>query len=231
MTWYRDYNDRAMAHFNQYGVALNQAAIYWASVGDTSLPKPEILPTDGLQDGDVYIAIIGLFHLTGFENGDNHHLFIDLIDGDGNRIYDHTPPLFLRYEWEGITDEQIKATDPVRIDKPGNEPGANIGLTWGQVIYGFFINNIAFDRFRGVHVRYEDDGPGNKRGHHSHYIVLQKRVWQEAGPVDPPDPDPDPDPPDLVSKGSMQIYVDKAYFDTLPVDEAGRVRLIVPIFR
>lgn len=221
MTWYKDYNDRAMAHFAEHGEALNQAAEYWASVGDENLRKPEILPTDGLQSGDEYIAIIGLFHLSGKEYSSNSYLFIDLINSDGQRIYDHAPPLHLRYEWMGITPDEIKETQSVRIDKGENEPGANIGLTWDQIIYGFFINNIACDRFRGIHIRYKDDGP------HSHYIVLQKRVWQEAGPVDPPDPDP----PDLINKGFVQVTVDKEYFNSLPVDVAGRVKLVVPIFR
>jgi hypothetical protein len=34
-----------------------------------------------------------------------------------------------------------------------------------------------------------------------------------------------------VAKGFVTVTVDKAYFDSLPVDEAGRVRLIVPIYQ
>lgn len=227
MTWYRDYNSLAIAYFLETGNALNQAANYWLHVGNNDLPKPEIMPVDGLSNGDEYIAIIGLFHLSGAENSNNHHLYIDLIDTNGNRIYDHYPLFSLYYGWLGMTTEEENNVSPVRIDKPLNEPGANIGLHWGQIIYGFHINNMAADRFRNVHIRYDNDGEGNNRGHHSHYVVLQKRVY--GGPVDPPDPDPDP--PDLIAKGLITLKIEKVFLDSLPVDEQGKVTLIVPVYR
>ena len=192
MTWYQDYNRQAIAHFNETGKALNQAFEYWLDVGDTSLPMPEILLTDGLRDGVEYIAVIGLFHLTGEENRGNSHLYIDLIDMAGNRIYDHNPPLDLYYGWKGMTVDEQRVAKPVRIDKPLNEPGANIGIAWPQIIsgfgnkgdiYGYHINNIACDRFKGIHTRYGNDGPGNNQGHHSHYIVLQKRIFHDGTPL------------------------------------------------
>lgn len=227
MTWYREYNLQAIAYFEEHNQALNQAQEYWAQVGNGELPSPEIIPVDGLSVGDEYIAIVGLFHLTGAENGNNHHLYIDLIDMNGERIYDHYPPLSLYYGWDGMTAEQQSNVSPVRIDKPPNEPGANIGISWGQVIYGFHINNMAVDRFRGVHIRYEDDREGNDRGHHSHYIVLQKRVFQSDMP---PEPEP-PEPPQLESVGSVDLLLDKEFLSSLPVDGQGRIRLIVPIYR
>ncbi len=226
MTWYRNYNTQAMAYFEEHEQALNQAREYWVERGDSDLPKPEIMPVDGLSAGDEYIATIGLFHLTGEENGNSSHLYIDLIDMNGNRIYDHFPQLWLYYGWEGMTTEQENETKPVRIDKPSNEPGANIGITWGQIIYGFHINNMAVDRFRNIHTRYENDGEGNNRGHHSHYIVLQKRVY---GVVDPPDPPIDP--PDLITKGLITLEIEKKFLDSLPVDEQGKISLIVPVYR
>jgi hypothetical protein len=227
MTWYKAYNEWAMGHFNDKGVALNQAADYWREVGDTSLPKPEILPVDGLSDGDEYMAIIGLFHLTGAENGNSHNLFIDMIDRNGNRIYhfEHSPPLALRWEWDGITPEEISSVQPIIIDKPPNEPGANIGLSWNQVVYGFYINNMACDRFRGVHVRYESDGIGNDRGHHSHYVILQKRRYQSGTvPPDPEPPDPEPDPPTPPVE-TIKIVINKAWLASLEPDDNGNVTL------
>ena len=239
MTWYKEYNQQAIEHFEQHGVALNQAAHYWEVKGKpTSLPKPEIIPisqmTDiapnGLKDGEWYIAVIGLFHLTGQQNGNNHHLFIDLIDLDGNRIYNHTPALHLFYEWEGMRDAEQPR--PVQIDKPGTEPGANISMHWGQVLRGFHINNIATEQFRGVHIRYENDGPGNDRGHHSHYIVLQKRQWKVTTPPTPtPDPIPDPDPvPDptpvpVPPVGALALRVKRDEVLGQPVDDEGYITL------
>ena len=220
MSWYKKYNTMAIDWFNARGEALNQAQEYWYQVGNPNLPKPEVLPVDGLENGDEYVAIIGLFHLPGSENGNNSHLFIDLIAEDGQRIYDHTPPLSLFWFWEGMTTEEKNNARPIRIDKPGNEPGANIGLSWGQVIYGFHINNVATDRFRGIHTRYENDGPGNNRGHHSHYIVLQKRIFRAGGA--PPDPEPEP-PPQV--RGSVLITVNWAWVQSLTPDEEGNITI------
>lgn len=231
MTWYKDYNVQAMTHFNKYGFALNQAHRYWSEVGNDELPQPLIKPVDGLNDGDEYIAIIGLFHLTGGENGNNHHLFIDLIDEQGDRIYDHTPPLWLYYGWAGMTTEQERAIAPVRIDKPGSEPGANTGLTWGQVLNGFHINNVATDRFEGVHVRYGDDETGNRRGHHSHYIVLQKRVFRSSVPPEEPEPEPPEPKPEPIPEvvGGVQVTVNVDWINTLRRDKLGNVTFFVNV--
>lgn len=249
MTWYKKYNEQAMVYFEEHGVALNQALKYWEEVGNPDLPRPTIKPVDtlepplvyGLEDGDEYIAIIGLFHLTGGENWGNHHLYIDLIDENGERIYTHDPPLYLYYGWEGMTREQERTTDPIRIDKPKFEPGANIGLKWEQILNGFHINNIPCDRFNGIHIRYGDlepDGkpdPGNRRGHHSHYMVLQKRIFRttplpsEPFPTPPSDSNPKPIPPPPeepvlpIQIVNIQVKVNVAWINTLPQDEQGNV--------
>lgn len=224
MTWYRDYNTQAIAHFEEHGEALNQAAEYWKDYGDENLPKPIIMPISGLSPGTEYIAVIGLFHLSGAENRGNHHLYIDLVDQDGNRIYE--PVHFFIWGWEDMTQEQAELTSPVRVDKPLNEPGANIGIQWGQVVFGFELARLPADRISGIHIRYGDtDEEGNHQGHHSHYVVLQKKVYGE--PIDPPDPDP----PDLVAKGFITLKIDKEYLNSLPVDGQGKITLIVPIYR
>lgn len=228
MTWYKHYNDEAITHFNQHGVALNQAATYWEDYGDDTLPRPTISPV-ALVPGTEYIAVIGLFHLSGAENRGNHHLYIDLIDEDGHRIYD--PALLLRWGWEGMTPEQIRTTAPVRIDKPFQEPGANIGLYWGQVVFGFALDDWQVDRISKIHIRYGNDKEGNHQGHHSHYAVLQRRVYAGQPPDLPDLPDrPDPFPLLLEVKGTIRIVVDKDYFNSLPADDQGRVDLIVPIY-
>ncbi len=222
MTWYKHYNDEAQTYFNQHGVALNQAVEYWKSIGDITLPRPHIVPVI-LTPGTEYVAVIGLFHLSGVENGNNHHLYIDLIDREGNRIYD--PSLFLRWGWEGISHDEADHLSPIHVDKPNGEPGANIGLTWGQVVFGFSSTTDAMpsDKIKQIHIRYGNDGEGNNQGHHSHYVVLQRRTY--VG--DLPDP-PDPLPPEM--KGTIRLEVDRDYFNSLPVDDQNRVDLIIPIY-
>lgn len=218
MIWYKQYNWQSTTYFDVHGEVLNQAQMYWEEVGNNTLPRPEILPVDGLSLGDEYIAIVGLFHLTGEQNANNSHLFIDILDENGNRIYDHNPPLWLKWGWDGMTPDEVRATRPVRIDKPAGEPGANIGVAWQQVIYGFLIDNIACDRFRGIHTRYENDGPGNDRGHHSHYIVLQKRKYQEDNASIPETPTPKPPIPVII-----KVAANLEWLKTLPEDDQGNV--------
>lgn len=222
MTWYKNYNTQAMAYFEEHGEALNQALEYWISVGNNELPKPKILPVNGLSTGDEYIAIIGLFHLAGPENNNNHHLYIDLIDENGNRIYKHDPSLYLKYGWVEMSNEEVGSTAPVRIDKPLNEPGSNIGMSWGQIIYGFYVSGIAIDRFKHIHIRYPKDEEGNKDGHHSHYIVLQKRIYQEDTTPDP-DPIPTPDPP--MPDEKPVLLIDKSWLNNQKVDDDDYIRI------
>ncbi len=217
MTWYKHYNDEAIAYFDQHGVALNQAAEYWEQVGDKTLPKPTITPVE-LFPGTEYVAVIGLFHLPGTENGNNHHLYIDLIDQEGNRIYD--PSLFLQWGWEGISQDQADDLNPVQVDKPDTEPGANIGLTWGQVVFGFGVNSLPSDKIKRIHIRYGNDGEGNNQGHHSHYVVLQKRIFADID-----------EPPIGQAMGTIDLQINKAFLNTFPIDEYGNIRLIVPIYR
>ena len=226
--WYRDYNTLAMDHFDKFGLALNEAVEYWEDHGQaTALPKPEIMPIDGLKPGDEYYAIIGLFHLPGYQNGNNSHLYFDAIDGEGKRLFG----VEFRVEWDDITPEEIARLTPIRIDKPINEPGANFGMIWEQVLNSFYIDNppVPVDRFRGVHIRYENDGEGNNRGHHSHYIVFQKRIF--AAPDIPPiDPPIDP-PPSVEVVGSVTVKVSQEYVAGLTADGDGDVTFDVPIIK
>lgn len=223
MTWYKSYNNEAETYFNQHGVALNQAVEYWESVGDITLPRPDIVLAT-LTPGTEYVAVIGLFHLSGAENGNNHHLYIDLIDGEGNRIYD--PSLLLQWGWEGMSEEQADNLTPVRVDKPDNEPGANIGLHWAQLVFGFNIEDMPSDKIKQIHIRYDNDGEGNDRGHHSHYVVLQRRTYAGDSP-DPPDP---PHPPDADPIGQLSLKIGKAHIDTLPVDDQGNIEIVSSIY-
>lgn len=212
--WHKHYNNEAMDYFNQHGVAKNQAADYWATYDDQALPKPAITPVSGLSPGTEYIAAIGLFHLSGAENGGNHHLYIDLIDQAGFRIRDSV--YFLSWGWEGMTQGEIETTAPVWVDKPDDEPGANIGMHWGQTVFGFETGRLPSDQISGIHIRYGNTSEaGNHQGHHSHYVVLQRRVY--GGVVYPPD--------QVGPVGTMDMLLDKVYLDSLPVDEEGKVRV------
>lgn len=217
MTWHKAYNQLAMEHFDRTGWALNHAGEYWDGVfkrlGEDPQkwgPRPQINPLrndpaltpentlGNLVPGKEYLAVIGMFHPTGFEGTNIPAIFVELLNKKGNRMMYNSYPLNLYYEWVGMTIEQKRTTDPVRIDKPFDlEPGANIFLTWDMIVRGFHVNTFAFDQFSHVHTRYPSDGYGLDQAHHRTYIVLQVREWPEVWP-DVPNPDHggvDPKPP------------------------------------
>ena len=96
---------------------------------------------------------------------------------------------------------------PAFVDKPPYEVG-NIGIMPSMIISMWMDNGETVSGFQ------EPDS----------YFV----VFQEVDTGVPPDPDPDPDP--LEVKGTIRIKIEKAYFNSLPTDEQGRVDLIVPIY-
>lgn len=123
----------------------------------------------------VCFRIIGIHHLTGPENMGNHHVYCDVLDEEGKRINGAV----IAFDNNGLIGS-------VTIDKPDNEPGANIPMNFGDT-FNVKASGLASDEAKGFHTRHEDEEPGNTRGHHSFYVVWQRTL---AGQ----DPDPEPTP-------------------------------------
>ena len=197
--------------------------------------------------GELYWKIIGVHHLTPDENRWNHHLYLDVLDKDGNRVV----PAWISWGWEGQTPDQTAS--PVRADKPSSEPAGNIGIGGNQVINAkcagrnsIFGTDGFSDEVRDVRISHPDEADGNTFGHHSFYVVWQLK---EAGEVDPdpvptpvpdpqPDPQPEPDPipdpepnpgpyPAWPTPQQMQMKItvaaNKAWLMALPKDDFGQI--------
>lgn len=140
--------------------------------------------------GDVYWRCIGVHHLTPQENSGKNNFYLDAINDTGQRVTGTR----LSWGWQGMTPAEVRNTQPVLIDKPVNEPGGNIAMHAGQVVWAEVAGGLS-DRVIGVHTGHDDEPGGNFRFHHSFYAVWQLTVaGQEPGPP-PPDPDPPPGPP------------------------------------
>ncbi|MGC8878882.1 MAG: hypothetical protein ACP5R2_06645 [Anaerolineae bacterium] len=116
---------------------------------------------------------IGVHHLTSPENRGNHHVYLDVLDEDGERL---TGAIVL-YTWQG------RQGDPLQVicDKPANEPAANIPLYPGQVVTLWVDTGQlsgASDQVSGIHTAHPDEDTGNTRYHHSFYVVFQLRTAQ-----------------------------------------------------
>lgn len=161
-----------------------------------------------IEDGPGVWSVLGVHKLTGDENRGNHHVYFDVIDGGNNR-QNRVP---VDWGWVGMRPDEEPG--PVFADKPLNEL-PNIQIDRGQIIWMQIGNGDKVDGFR---FDFPGNESGNSWGHHSYYVVFKKNVS-----------DPDPDPPE--AKGTMTLIIDKDFFNSLPVNEQGKVRYIVPVYK
>jgi hypothetical protein len=128
---------------------------------------------------------IGVFKLAPQENRGRHNVFLDVLDELGNRT---RQPVI---NWTWYMDAP---TQTVRLDKPDNEPAADIPI---QKSYTVTLrvsgDGLPSDSVGGIHTRHADEGEGNSWGHHSFYVVFQRQqgniITPPVDPVEPPLPD------------------------------------------
>lgn len=134
-----------------------------------------------VAEGETYWKVIGIHHLLPEENRGNHHIYLEALDENGQRI---RPVAWADFTWEGRRpDEQA---GPVQLDKPDSEPAGNIALHDGQkaAVWMRGTNRDAQDKSDRVEnldiVHPDEPGPTgelwNSIGHHSFYVVFQRTV-------------------------------------------------------
>ena len=127
--------------------------------------------------GDVEWKAVEVRHLLPEENRGRHHVFVDAVDANGDRVQDG----LLTWGWYG--GDQM---DAIKMDKPAGEPMCNIPIFRGQMVWVAMPGRKS-DRVLGMHTSHGDElGPGGEiwssEGHHSFYVKFQ-RVGQAAGKV------------------------------------------------
>ncbi|HEX9924358.1 MAG TPA: carboxypeptidase-like regulatory domain-containing protein [Anaerolineae bacterium] len=141
-----------------------------------------------VAEGETYWKVIGIHHLLPEENRGNHHVYMEALDENGQRI---RPVAWADFTWEGRRpDEQA---GPVQLDKPDNEPAGNIALHDGQKVTVWVrgLNRDGADKSDQVGnldiVLPDEPGPSgelwNSIGHHSFYVVFQRTL--KAGGATP----------------------------------------------
>lgn len=154
-TGHEPFNDAA-----RYGVRITQADV----------------PT-----GEHYWRVIGVHHLTPDENKRRHHVYVDVLDEQGQRVRD--PNLRLAFNWESNPEPP---PEPKRLDKPDNEAAADVPLN-KEATYRVWLTGAGpSDVVADLHTRHpdENDRQGeaqNTFGHHSYYVVFQRA--RKAAPV------------------------------------------------
>lgn len=117
---------------------------------------------------------IGVYHLAPNENNRRHNVFIECLDEHGNRVND----VVINWTWADGAPPQVK-----RLDKPANEPAADIPIDKDVSITLWVKDRIESDRVGNLHARHPDEGTQNTLFHQSFYVVFQR---YGAMPDDPP---------------------------------------------
>lgn len=122
---------------------------------------------------------IGVYHLSPGENRGRHNCFIEVLDENGLRTNAPT----IKWTWWIDAPEQT-----VRLDKPADEPAADIPIEAKSTItLRVDGDGLLSDTVGNIHTRHADKDPNqwNSWGHHSFYVVFQK----QSGSIAPPTPE------------------------------------------
>jgi hypothetical protein len=129
---------------------------------DVSIEEAKVAP------GAEYWRAIRIYHLAPHENNGRHHIFLDALSPEGDRVRNSEAHV----TWEG-------GQQTVVLDKPDNEPGANFPM-WKWQICSVRMLGMPSDTIHGLRTNHADepnpDGSisGNTLFHHSFLIEFQK---------------------------------------------------------
>jgi len=131
------------------------------------------------DNGQLAYRIILIYHLTGNENRGGHYAFVDILDEKGNVI---------KNQRLMITNHNLPPTYFV-TDKGANEPSGNTHINAPDTLNISVADNMPSEIVIGLNTRHADEEIGNTWGHHSFYVV-----WQKRGKVETPPEEPDEEP-------------------------------------
>ncbi|NOZ05860.1 MAG: hypothetical protein GXP41_05845 [Chloroflexi bacterium] len=149
---------------------INDAEPYDVRVRSASVPE-----------GEAYWRVSRVHHLTPSENHGLNHLFVDILDAAGRRIYGSRAHV----SWDGGSGDPI-------VDKPANEPGTNFPMFEGGVFAVEALGRpgdtpLPSDRVENIHTNHPAEGEGNAPGHHSFLVVFQRSIAGDSLPPPPPE--------------------------------------------
>jgi len=167
---HQQYNTEYLLNIKNQGQPINDSAEKYGV---------KIVEAD-VAEGETYWKVIGVHHLLPRENFSNHHVYLEALNEDGNRI--KNPPAWVGWTWEGRRPDE--RANPVILDKPDAEAAGNIMLFFGQKASAWMNGTNRdgqdkSDRVENLHTTHPDeplpDGTLlNTLGHHSFYVVFQR---------------------------------------------------------
>jgi hypothetical protein len=146
-------------------------------------------------------ACIGIYHLTPEENRGRHNVFVECLDESGNRL--RWPIINWTWAYGGPVQQK-------RLDKPANEPAADIPIDKDATVSLWVADGLSSDVVGELYTRHADESPGNTWGHHSFYVIFQRQTAIATPPIDPPTPtEPTPEPLTLESLALRVVALEK----------------------
>ena len=166
---FHEYNQIYLDNARQGNPPINDAAAYDVRIVPATVPE-----------GETYWKIIGIHHLLPEENIGKHHVYLEALDEQGNRV--RNPHSWAGWTW--VDKRPDERADPVPLDKPDYETAGNIAMYFGQIV-SVWINGLQADGnditdiAENMHTNHPDepapDGSlWNSLGHHSFYVVFQR---------------------------------------------------------
>lgn len=170
----------AFNHQRYNAIYLNNVQAGGAPLNDAAENYGVVIEPAQVAEGQMYWKVIGVHHLDPQENFSNHHVYLEVLDEQGNRIRQPLP-------WVGWTWKDRRPDEPARpvpIDKPDFEAGGNIAVHRSQII-SVWVNGFTpdasdlSDRVTGIRTTHPDEPLPNGEllntwGHHSFYVVFQR---------------------------------------------------------
>lgn len=139
----------------------------------TDLPQVEKFTGTG-----TYWKAVVLVPVAPEDNGGNHHVYVDLRNGDRNTVK-------LGWTWEGRQSGEYAY--PVSFDKPANEPACNLAMF--NATHSIWVDGrYPSEKVANLHYRYKDaPTPGSTYGHHSWYVAFAiTEATETPKPIEPP---------------------------------------------
>lgn len=168
---HQQYNEQFLQAAQNEGVSISQVQNKYGV---------EIVEASDVAEGEYYWKAIGVHHLKPLENGSNHHVYLEVLNEKGERV--KAPPAWIGWTWEARRPDE--RADPVPLDKPPNEAGANIAVHFGQIV-SVWVKGLSRDAkdksdvVKNLHTKHPDEPLPDGRllntlGHHSFYVVFQR---------------------------------------------------------
>ena len=167
---HQQYNTQYLLNIKDVGEPINDAEEKYGV---------RIVEAD-VAEGETYWKVIGVHHLLPQENFGNHHVYLEALDENGNRL--KNPLAWAGWTWEGRRPDE--AANPFPLDKPDSEAAGNLTMHFGQVVSAWIKGTHPeaqdkSDRVEKLHTAHPDEPLPDGRllnsvGHHSFYVVFQR---------------------------------------------------------